>query len=136
MNLFDVLKNHGIKINFVGIIAVLVILLIAITCIFRKPADDTKTPVKTQTTATDSAKTNKVETEQPKNKPVADEKYTGSNKIFKNYKYVGNSQSKVYHVTNGSCPVADKINPKNIVKLGSKEQARKLGYERCEICKP
>ncbi len=130
MNLMDVLKNRGIKINFVAVIAVLVLAAIAVTCLTRRPADTTK-----QTGDKSAATIVKTE----KAKPVVeddDNSFDNTSRLFKKFKYVGNSNSKIFHVTDGSCPTADKMNPKNMVKLSSKEQARKEGYEPCEVCNP
>ena len=42
--------------------------------------------------------------------------------------------SNKYHYP--SCKWAQKINPKNLVKFNSPEQAIKAGYVPCKVCKP
>lgn len=50
------------------------------------------------------------------------------------YKYVGNISSKKYHKL--SCKTAKKIKPKNRKYFKTKEEAEKLGYVPCKVCKP
>jgi hypothetical protein len=60
--------------------------------------------------------------------------HAGNSKYFKNYKFVGNSSSMIYHLT--TCKDADKIKKENMVKLESKEDAKKKGYRACLHCHP
>jgi hypothetical protein len=129
MTLFEVLRRHGIKTGIITAAIVVIIVIVAVTCLTRKPEKGENVSTNSST-----VKTNKASVATPK--PESTDKYSGSSSLFKGFKYVGNSQSKVYHVADGSCPVADKIKPDHIVKFDSKDKARRSGYERCEICKP
>lgn len=62
--------------------------------------------------------------------------YVGNSKYFHGYKYVGNSyyKSMIYHLP--TCKDADKIKKENMVRLESKEEAKKKGFRPCLHCKP
>ena len=131
MTFYEVLQRHGIKTGIITVAIVVIVVIVAVTCLTRKPGKDSNVSTNSSTVTT-----NKAGVTTPKTNPESTDKISGSSKLFKGYKYVGNSQSKVYHVADGSCPVADKIKPNHIEKFDTKEQARRHGYERCEICKP
>jgi hypothetical protein len=153
MNTFDVLKRRGIRINFVAVFAVILIVIIAIvlfTCRSDGSKETAQNNSSSKSTVTQVEK-KPVEKQPVEKKPVEKKQleprsnktndntfddYAGTSKLFKSYKFVGNSDTLVYHVTDGSCPAADKMNPDNIVKLNSKDDARKKGYNRCDICNP
>lgn len=46
----------------------------------------------------------------------------------------GSKNSNKYHYP--TCASAQKINPSNLVKFSSPEQAVKAGYVPCKVCKP
>ena len=48
--------------------------------------------------------------------------------------FVGSKKSNKYHYP--TCKWAQKINPSNLVKFNSPEEAIKAGYSPCKICKP
>lgn len=139
MNTFDVLKRRGVKINF-GVVLLVVVAVVIVILLFSCRTDQSKNTtnntIQNSSKAVSQAEKKPLETKPNKNNDNTFDDHTGSSKLFKNYKFVGNSDTMVYHVTDGSCPAADKMNPDNIVKLNSKEDARKKGYSRCDICKP
>jgi len=48
--------------------------------------------------------------------------------------YWGTKNSNKYHFP--SCKWAQKINPNNLVKFKSPEDAAKAGYVPCKVCRP
>lgn len=139
MNTFDVLKRRGVKINF-GVVLLVVVAVVIVILLFSCRTDQSKNTTNNTTQnsnkAVSQAEKKPLDTKSDKTNDNTFDDHAGSSKLFKNYKFVGNSDTMVYHVTDGSCPAADKMNPDNIVKLNSKEDARKKGYSRCDICKP
>lgn len=137
MNTFDVLKRRGVKINFTAIIAAVV--LIVVTVILFTCRSDDKSDQQSSKSSTTNSGAGKASSSSNSNKQKDDntfDDHSGTSKLFKKFKFVGNSSTMVYHVTDGSCSSADKMNPDNIVELKSKDDARKKGYTRCDICKP
>lgn len=136
MNTFDVLKRRGVKINFAVVLLVIVAVVIVILLFSCRTDQSNNTSQNNSKSVVSQAEKKPLETKPNKNNDNTFDDHAGSSKLFKNYKFVGNSDTMVYHVTDGSCPAADKMNPDNIVKLNSKEDARKKGYHSCDICKP
>lgn len=147
MNTFDVLKRRGVKINFTAVITVIVLVVVSII-LFTCRSGDKEKQTGTSTTSSNNGKSTSAignpasENKKPesttgnkKNDNTFDD-YAGTSKLFKKFKFVGNSSTMVYHVTNGTCPSADKMNPDNIVELKSKDDAKRKGYSRCDICNP
>ncbi len=50
------------------------------------------------------------------------------------YKYVGSKKSNKYHYP--VCKWAKKISPKNLVTFETAQEALKVGYVPCKVCKP
>lgn len=50
------------------------------------------------------------------------------------YKYIGNMNSKKFHLLN--CTWAEKISDKNKIYFKSRDEAIKNGYEPCKVCNP
>lgn len=48
--------------------------------------------------------------------------------------YWGSKKSNKYHYP--TCHAAQRINPGNLIKFNSPEEAQKSGYVPCKICKP
>lgn len=48
--------------------------------------------------------------------------------------YWGSKNSNKYHYPN--CEWAQKINPKNLIKFNTPEDAIKAGYISCKVCRP
>jgi hypothetical protein len=48
--------------------------------------------------------------------------------------FVGSKKSNKYHTQ--TCKWAQKINPSNLIKFNSPEEAKKAGYVPCKICQP
>lgn len=147
MNTFDVLKRRGVKINFTAVIAAIVLIVVSIilfTCRSGDKENKTSTPTTTSNTGKSTSVTGNTNTENRKTDNTSGNKrndntfddYAGTSKLFKKFKFVGNSSTMVYHLTNGTCPSADKMKPDNIVELKSKDDAKKKGYSRCDICNP
>lgn len=135
MNTFDVLKRRGVKINFTAIIAAVV--LIAVTVILFTCRSDDKSDQQSSKSSTTNSGAGKASSNSNKQKDDNTfDDHSGTSRLFKKFKFVGNSSTMVYHVTDGSCSSADKMNPDNIVEIKSKDDARKKGYTRCDICKP
>ncbi|MBP7732622.1 MAG: hypothetical protein KA140_02525 [Caldisericia bacterium] len=136
MNTFDVLKRRGVKINFAVVLLAVVAVVIVILLFSCRTDQSNNTSQNNSKSVVSQAEKKPLDAKPNKNNDNTFDDHAGSSKLFKNYKFVGNSDTMVYHVTDGSCPAADKMNPDNIVKLNSKEDARKKGYSRCDICKP
>lgn len=138
MNTRDVLRRRGVRINFAAVLLVIVIVVIAIVLFnCRSSQKDTQqsSQSSSETTRSNSEETkNTNPRKQPDDNTFDD--HSGTSKLFKKFKFVGNSSTMVYHVTDGSCPSADKMNPDNIVELKSKNEAMRKGYHSCDICKP